>query len=393
MGSVHLSRRKNMLAFYLSLLVFIFVIGFLLFPPSAKKSIPSIPSTSSSNIFFNENSLFRKNHKKFDEKRTPPSIVRYQMNNVTTSSDPVRNRETVLILTVMAQFYQEYWDNLMRLNYPRELITLGFIIPKDQQGNIGMKALLEQIKKFQNSGSIKDKFQSIVIERQDFDISLVSLSESDKYNFESQKSRRVAISRARNSLLFTTLNPAISWVLWLDSDITETPPTLIQDLASHNKPVIVPNCYQKYRDPTTKELVEKPYDFNSWQENEKSRKITEKYRQDEVILEGFTEASTHRSLMAFMATKNGDPKFEVKLDGVGGNVLLVKAEVHRDGAMFPPFVFYHLIESEGFAKMAKRLGWNATGLPNYKVKVYHPPSSRQETNLYPGISPFGVKDL
>lgn len=367
MGSVHLSRRKNTLVFYLSLLVFIFVIGFLLFPPSAKKSIPSFPSTSSSNIFFNENSVFRKNHKKFDEKRTPPSIVRYQMNNVTTSSDPVGNRETVLILTVMAHFYQGYWDNLMRLNYPRELITLGFIIPKDHRGNIGMKALFEQIKKSQNSGSIKDKFQSIVIERQDFDISLVSLSESDKYNFESQKSRRVAISRARNSLLFTTLNPAISWVLWLDSDITETPPTLIQDLASHNKPVIVPNCYQKYRDPTTKELVERPYDFNSWQENEKSRKISEKYRQDEVILEGFTEASTHRSLMAFMATKNGDPKFEVKLDGVGGNVLLVKAEVHRDGAMFPPFVFYHLIESEGFAKMAKRLGWNATGLPNYKV--------------------------
>lgn len=35
--------------------------------------------------------------------------------------------------------------------------------------------------------------------------------------------------------------------------------------------------------------------------------------------------------------------------------------------MFPPFPFYHLIETEGFAKMAKRLGWKSSGLPNYHV--------------------------
>jgi len=57
------------------------------------------------------------------------------------------------------------------------------------------------------------------------------------------------------------------------------------------------------------------------------------------------------------------------LDGVGGTALLVKAEVHRDGAMFTPFPFYHLIETEGFAKMAKRLGWQSFGLPGYLV--YH----------------------
>lgn len=45
----------------------------------------------------------------------------------------------------------------------------------------------------------------------------------------------------------------------------------------------------------------------------------------------------------------------------------MKADVHRDGAMFPPFPFYHLIETEGFAKMAQRLNWKAYGLPNYFV--------------------------
>jgi hypothetical protein len=36
--------------------------------------------------------------------------------------------------------------------------------------------------------------------------------------------------------------------------------------------------------------------------------------------------------------------------------------------MFPPFPFYHLIETEGFAKMARRLGWKSYGLPNYYVR-------------------------
>ena len=44
--------------------------------------------------------------------------------------------------------------------------------------------------------------------------------------------------------------------------------------------------------------------------------------------------------------------------------------VHRDGAMFPPFAFYHLIETEGFAKMASRLGWQSIGLPNYLVSSH-----------------------
>jgi hypothetical protein len=38
--------------------------------------------------------------------------------------------------------------------------------------------------------------------------------------------------------------------------------------------------------------------------------------------------------------------------------------------MFPPFPFYHLIETEGFAKMARRLGWKSYGLPNYYVRSF-----------------------
>jgi len=59
---------------------------------------------------------------------------------------------------------------------------------------------------------------------------------------------------------------------------------------------------------------------------------------------------------------------------------MVKAAVHRDGATFPAFPFYHLLESEGFAKMARRLGYTCWGLPQYLV-----PYSVQ-VNLILGVS-------
>jgi len=288
------------------------------------------------------------------------------MNNVSSTSDPVGNRETILVLTPLARFYQEYWDNLLKLTYPHELITLAFIIPKNREGNAATAQLQEQITKTQTTGPESKRFASIIIERQDFEPPLASQSEAERHKMENQKARRAAMSRARNSLLFTTLGPATSWVLWLDSDVVETPPTLIQDLASHDKPIIVPNCFQRYVDPKTKQAKERPYDFNSWQDSETAQQLGSKMGPDDILLEGYAEMATYRSLMAYMAQDNGNPREEVSLDGVGGTALLVKAEVHRDGAMFPPFPFYHLIETEGFARMAKRLSYGSVGLPNYK---------------------------
>jgi len=303
---------------------------------------------------------------KSDVQQPPPPVVHWLMNNLTTSSDPVANRETVLILTPIARFYQEYWHNLQKLNYPHDLISLGFILPKGKDGNQATAQLQEAVQKTQ-SGPAKKRFASVTILRQDTESPLQSQNEAERHKMENQKARRAAMSKARNSLLFTTLGPTISWVLWLDSDIVETPPALIQDLASHDKPVIVPNCFQRYQNKETNRADVRPYDFNSWVDSPTAQQMAKNMGNDDILLEGYNDMATYRSLMAYMTEENGDPGKEVKLDGVGGTALLVKAEVHRDGAMFPPFAFYHLIETEGFAKMAARLGWESWGLPNYMV--------------------------
>lgn len=369
MGPVRSLRRSSPLTLIVGVALCVIIMIFLFGPSSADLATSQFRrANSASNPLSPPTLPFRKSREKANGKRVPPPVVHYGMNNVTTTSDPEGNRETVLILTPLARFYQEYWDNLLRLSYPHELITLAFIIPKNREGNAATAALQEQISRTQEGGPEKQRFASIIIERQDFEPAVASQVESERHKMENQKARRAAMSRARNSLLFTTLGPSTSWVLWLDADIVETPPRLIQDLAWHDKPIIVPNCFQRYSDPVTNEKLERPYDYNSWQDSEEAQKLAQGMGLDDILLEGYKDMATYRTLMAHMSDPTQDLHTEMPLDGVGGTALLVKADVHRDGAMFPPFPFYHLIETEGFAKMAKRLGWSATGLPNYKVR-------------------------
>ncbi|KAL8665211.1 MAG: hypothetical protein Q9202_002433 [Teloschistes flavicans] len=314
---------------------------------------------------------FKKAPSSLKGKRPPPPVVHYHMNNVTTTSDPVGNQENILILTPLARFYQGYWDNLLKLSYPHSLISIGFITPKTREGNIATAALQIAIAQTQN-GPEDQRFASISILRQDFDPPISSQDEAERHKKENQKARRSAMSRARNSLLFTTIGPSTSWVLWLDADIVESPPSLIQDLTSHDKPVIVPNCFQRFKNDKGNWDI-RPYDYNSWQDSQQAAELGSKLAPDDILMEGYADIATYRTLMARTAdlSETRNQKEIIQLDGVGGTALLVKAEVHRDGAMFPPFAFYHLMETEGFAKMARRLGWNCWGLPNYFVYHYN----------------------
>lgn len=366
MGSVRL-KKANPLTLVLGVVLCIFILFFLV-SPSSRGTTTKLPPVTAQHHLSPPTSPYKKSATKSGLQVGPPPVIRYNLNKVTVTANPIENKEHILILTPMARFYQEYWDNLLRLSYPHELITLGFILPKTKEGNAATAALQQQIQKTQKRGPEKDRFKSIIIMRQDIEPALTSQDETERHKMSNQKARRAVMAKARNSLLFTTLGPATSWVLWLDSDVVESPPTLIQDLAKHNKDVLVPNCFQRFYNNEKSKMDERPYDYNSWQDSDIAVQMGAKMGPDDILLEGYAEMPTYRTLMAHLATDGGDKGLAIPLDGVGGTALLVKADVHRDGAMFPPFAFYHLIETEGFAKMAKRLGWQPYGLPNYKVR-------------------------
>lgn len=358
-----------------TLLLFVLFVGVLFFffsPSSDPDSVAARQRKSdaaAANPLSPPTSAFRKSSNP-DGRHSPPPVVHYQLNNLTSTPNPIGNKERILILTPTTRFYQEYWDNLLKFSYPHEYISLGYIIPKTEDGNKATAELQRAVAKTQ-SGPESDRFQSITIMRQDFEPPLHSQNEAERHKMEIQKARRTSMARARNSLLFTTLGPHTSWVLWLDSDIIETPPALIQDLTSFDKPIIVPNCFQRYYNTDKKSDDIRPYDFNSWRDSDTAQELAAKMGPDEILLEGYGEMATYRTLMAYLGDTDGrsDQRKIMPLDGVGGTALMVKAEVHRDGAMFPPFPFYHLVETEGFAKMARRLGWESWGLPNYFVSA------------------------
>jgi hypothetical protein len=53
---------------------------------------------------------------------------------------------------------------------------------------------------------------------------------------------------------------------------------------------------------------------------------------DKVLFEGYPLLNTHRKYLRDFADEQ-----LIKVDGVGGAVLLVRGEAHRRGLIFPPF--------------------------------------------------------
>jgi hypothetical protein len=72
------------------------------------------------------------------------------------------------------------------------------------------------------------------------------------------------------------------------------------------------------------------YDRNSWIETKQSLELQKNMQAGEVLFESRAR-DTYRKYMDQMMDKT-----IVELDGVGGAVLLVRAEAHRRGLIFPP---------------------------------------------------------
>ena len=112
---------------------------------------------------------------------------------------------------------------------------------------------------------------------------------------------------------------------------------------------------------------------------------------------GYKEYNTKRKYLVTLGDWRNNKDEEVELDGVGGVNILVKADVHRSGRWkriqpilkcmlitrkgvnFPCYAFENQAETEGFAKMAKRAGYQVVGLPNYVV--WHIDTEEKRGNL------------
>lgn len=88
--------------------------------------------------------------------------------------------------------------------------------------------------------------------------------------------------------------------------------------------------FHRYRDNRD---IEGRFDYNSWIESDKGRRLRQTLDPDTVLAEGYKEYDTGRTYLVGMGDWRKNKDEEVELDGIGGVNILVKADVHRSGTL------------------------------------------------------------
>lgn len=286
-------------------------------------------------------------------------------------------RDRVLILTPLrdaASHLDQHFKLLSELTYPHQSIDLAFLVSDCKDDTISV--LREQLESLQDQSN-PDRFRSAIIMQRDFGDTM-GQSVEERHGFRAQAPRRMAIGRARNYLLYNAIRPVHDWVYWRDVDIVENPSTILEDFMKHDKDILVPNIWFHRYDKNGKD-IEGRYDYNSWQESWWGRWRRSHLDKNVVLAEGYKEYNMHRRTLNWMGDRHKDEGIEVNLDGIGGVNILVKADVHRYGINFPCYPFENQADTEGFAQMARRAGFQVVGLPNYIV--WHIDTEEKEGNL------------
>jgi hypothetical protein len=78
--------------------------------------------------------------------------------------------------------------------------------------------------------------------------------------------------------------------------------------------------------------IEGRFDYNSWIETDKARKLAASLAKDDILVEGYKEHyDTGRRYMTREGDWREDKDVEWQLDGIGGVNIVVKADVHKSG--------------------------------------------------------------
>jgi len=254
---------------------------------------------------------------------------------------PNRSPAKVLVLTPVkdaARHLPAYVERIEALSYPRARLSIGLLEGDSRDGTWPM---LEGLRT-----RLEIRCDRVVLERRDHGFHMPG--NVPRWAPGYQLTRRTILARARNQLLFRALRDE-DWVLWLDVDVIAYPVDLIERLLAYDLDIVHPHCVLKPGGPT--------FDRNGWADH--GRKALDDFR------------------------GAGRP---VRLDAVGGTVLLVRADAHRDGLIFPAFRYgvespvirpshevwgRGEVETEGLGAMARDMGLQCWGLPD--LEVIHAP--------------------
>ncbi len=249
----------------------------------------------------------------------------------------------ILILTPVkdaAPYLAAYLANLAQLDYPAEKLSVGFLESDSRDDTAAMLAgALPQL---------QQRYRRAVLMRRDYGLHLGG----PRWEPGVQRLRRGKLSRSRNALMQAALQDE-KWVLWIDVDVAEWPPDIIQQLLASGKRIVVPNCLQAQGDA--------PFDLNSYQLAPEAESLD----WSPYMIDGLLQPPQGFGRLYLTDLRDQDL---VRLDGVGGTMLLVDADLHRDGLIFPSASYNGFVDTEGLAVMARDMGVLSWGLPNVTIR-------------------------
>jgi peptide chain release factor subunit 1 len=247
----------------------------------------------------------------------------------------------VLVLTPMktAGAYLETYASLLDgLDWPRQHLAIGIL---EGDSTDGTWAALEALRP-----RLEARAARVSLHRRDFGFHMPP--GVPRWAPAFQQARRQVLARARNQLLFRALEDE-DYVLWVDVDLQSYPADVLHRLIATGFDIVTPNCVL--------EPGGESFDRNAW--TGKGTVTLDMRRGEEAV----------------------------RLQSVGGTMLLVRADLHRDGLVFPPFRYGNAsanardthpvwgrgeIETEGLGIMALDMGVQPWGLPD--LEIIHWPS-------------------
>ncbi len=248
----------------------------------------------------------------------------------------------MLVLTPMkqaARHLDRFLSRLATLEQEPTTVSLGFLVSDSTDGT--WEALAEHLPR------LRSRYRRVTAVQRDFGFAVPE--NLRRWSAAIQAPRRSVLAKSRNHLLFNALGDE-EWVLWLDVDVADYPRDVVTRMIETGKSIVHPHCVVAPGG--------RSFDGNAWR-----------------------EAGSVR-----MDQLRGQPL--VRLEGVGGTMLLVRADVHRDGLVFPSYPYGAAspflrprnavtgrlggeLETEGLALMAKDMGHEVWGMPD--LEIVHPP--------------------
>uniref|UniRef100_A0A0G4HL73 Nucleotide-diphospho-sugar transferase domain-containing protein n=1 Tax=Chromera velia CCMP2878 TaxID=1169474 RepID=A0A0G4HL73_9ALVE len=257
----------------------------------------------------------------------------------------------------------DYFQTVEMLQYPRHLISVALLVSDEDPYKRMRTAFCERIRLGHfNRGFLIHKDRSV--------LGLLRENRTDRWL---QGPRRQLLARLRNFLLSVALGRQDDAVFWMDADITSLEPDTLSLIVRSKKPIVTVNTAMEG------DSLAYSYDMNAWYGYRKRPTCLQRdlaywnkgfYSDDP--LEDFEPGNIENQTFHLSELRERCDADLVRLHSVGGTVLFVQAEVHRDGALFTTNSVvgsewrqdgFDGLETEGLCHTASFLGYKCWGMP------------------------------